>query len=272
MMDPRMMSGAGMMPPGPGGLGMNVPQMVFVTDPLVELQTATGAVICQTPNYIQTVTGFAFPNTYSIFVQTPMGMKYMFRVKERSSCCARCCCEGSGRPLYLEVKHIASISEFQTDISKVYLTINKPCRCPCCCFCRPYMDIKHVDTGKFFGRLREPCTCCDLKTDVYDHIGNLKYEVNAGCCQAGLCCGAACQKLNDIEFKILHNGANVGRLFKMPANFAEFFSKADSYSVQFPTMATPEDKMLLIMAALMIDYSFFENVEDEGAISHMQGY
>ena len=272
MMDRRMMSGAAMMPMGPGGFGMNGPQMIFVTDPLIELQSATGAIICQTPYYLQTVTGFALPNSYSVFVQTPMGMKYMFRAREFSTCCARCCCEGSNRPLNIQVKHIASLAEFQTDVSKIYLTIDKPCRCQCCCLCRPYMDIRHVDTGKYFGKIREPCTCCDLEIDVYDHIGNLRYELTADCCQAGLCCGAAMQKLADIEFLIKHNGVIVGRLCKLPANYMEFFSKADSYSVQFPAMATPEEKMLLIMAGLMIDYSFFENVEDEGAVSSMQGY
>ena len=275
-MDPRMMSGAGMMMPGAGmgmaGPGMGLNNMVFVTDPLAELQTATGAFVTQTPSVIQTMTGFALPNTYNVFVQTPMGMKYMFRAREYSSCCARCCCEGDSRPLTMEVKHIASLAEFQSNISKVYLTIDKPCKCSCFCCCRPYMDVRHVDTGKFFGRIREPFACCDLVTEVYDCTGNLRYTLNANCCQDGLCCGAACQKLMDIQFDILQGGAVVGRLCKVPADFAEFWSKADSYSVQFPPMATPEEKMLLIVAALMIDYSFFENEEDEGGMSAMQGY
>ena len=45
-------------------------------------------------------------------------------------------------------------------------------------------------------------------------------------------------------------------------NFGEFFTKADSYRIDFPAKATPEEKMLLIIAGLMIDY---QNFEDNGS-------
>ena len=270
-MDQKLNSQA-MMMDNPGPLGLNPGHLIFVTDPLAELQTATGAILNQAPQLLEALTNFDLPNKYNVFVITPMGVKYMFRAIEYSSCCARCCCDGSSRPLQMSVKHIASIVEYQTDVSKTYLTINKPCRCSCFCCCRPYMDVRHVDTGKFFGRIREPCVCCDPTVQLYDCQGVLRYVISANCCQDGLCCGAACQKLNDIEFLIYQNGMVVGRLRKLSANVAEFFTKADSYSVEFPSTATPEEKMLLITAGLMIDYSYFENEEDAGAKSHMEGY
>lgn len=272
MMNRRFNSQEMMIMGSPGPLGLAPGQLVFATDPLAELQMATGAVINQAPELLEAITGFDLANKYNVFVRTPMGVKYMFRAIEHSTCCARCCCEGSSRPLQMSVKHIASIAEFQTDISKTYLIIDKPCRCGCLCCCRPYMDVRHVDTGKFFGRIREPCICCDPTVQLFDYRGSLRYVISANCCQAGLCCGAACQKLNDIEFLIRQNGAIVGRICKLPANVAEFFTKADSYAIEFPLHATPEEKMLLIVAGLMIDYSYFENEEDAGARSHMQGY
>ena len=36
-------------------------------------------------------------------------------------------------------------------------------------------------------------------------------------------------------------------------------TNADSYSIIFPEGAFPEDKLLLIAAALMIDYQYFES-------------
>ena len=42
-------------------------------------------------------------------------------------------------------------------------------------------------------------------------------------------------------------------------NFGEFFTKADSYHITCPQNATPEEKMLLIIDGLMIDYQYFEN-------------
>ena len=45
---------------------------------------------------------------------------------------------------------------------------------------------------------------------------------------------------------------------KKKANFAELITTADSYQINFPPESTPNDKMNLIAAGLMIDYQFFE--------------
>ena len=48
---------------------------------------------------------------------------------------------------------------------------------------------------------------------------------------------------------------------KIAATMGEYFTKADSYKISFPTKATPEEKMLLIVAGLLIDYQNFERDE-----------
>ena len=119
------------------------------------------------------------------------------------------------------------------------------------------------------GTVREPFACCDLDSEVYDSVGNLRYEVEGDCCQIGLCCGDTVKKLASVEFKIKQNGATVGMLRKLGANFGEFFSKADSYQITFPQNASPEEKMLLIVDGLMIDYQYFENDNDTPSSIYM---
>ena len=49
------------------------------------------------------------------------------------------------------------------------------------------MDVRFADSNISLGRIREPRTCCDLDSEIYDSMGNLRYEVKGDCCQFGLC-------------------------------------------------------------------------------------
>ena len=40
---------------------------------------------------------------------------------------------------------------------------------------------------------------------------------------------------------------------------------ADSYQVNFPQVATPNDKLVIIALALMIDYQFFETTSSDNS-------
>ena len=42
-------------------------------------------------------------------------------------------------------------------------------------------------------------------------------------------------------------------------SLGEFFTKADSYQIDFPQKASSEERMLLIIDGLMIDYQYFED-------------
>ena len=77
----------------------------------------------------------------------------------------------------------------------------------------------------------------------------------------GLCCGSSAEKMAEIEFKIFQGNEVVGVMKKMMATLGEYFTKADSYKISFPTKSTPEEKMLFIYAGLLIDYQNFERDE-----------
>ena len=249
-----------MMPPPYAGPMINSPQnFVYIQDPFTEISQCTSAIIRQQPDLIEAVTGCATQNRYHIFLESPYGVKYAFKCNEYSDGCARCCLSGSARPLQIVMRHIISVDQLNADFGKIFINIDKPCQCGCLCFCRPYMDVKLADNGQRLGSIREPCTCCDIETDVYDANGSFRYQIYGDCCQLGLCCGSsAIQKLSRIYFQIRQNGVVVGSIRKLSSNIGEFFTKADSYQVVFPSAATPSDKLLLIITALMLDYQNFE--------------
>ena len=258
-MMPGMMPG---MAPGmmPGMMGYGPQAFMYCTDPMTELIGSTGAVIRQEVDMFEVISGCETQNRYNVFLQSPMGLKYAFRCIERSGCCSRTCCSNNCRSLKLDIRHVASANE-DPDLSKVFISANKPCACNCCCFCRAHLDIILSDNNLLIGRIREPCTCCDIETEIYDRNNELKYNIIGDCCQFGLCCGSSAEKMAEIEFRIKSQGQTVGVMKKLSSTMGEYFSKADSYKITFPNKATAEEKMLLICAGLLIDYQNFEKKE-----------
>lgn len=243
---------------------INTPQnFMYVEDPFTEIAQSYRAIIRQQPGLLEAVTGCATQNRYHVFLQTPYGVKYAFKCNERSDTCARCCLSPSSRPLQIIMRHVISLQEYNTDLAKIFISIDKPCQCACCCMCRPYMDVRLADNGQKLGTIREPCTCCDIENQVIDANGNLRFEIHGDACQFGLCCGPAGKKLANIYFDIRQNGMVVGSIRKLSSTIGEFFTKADSFEVIFPPKATPAERLLLIITTLMLDYQNFENSDND---------
>lgn len=258
MMGPGMMN-PGMMGPGmmPGMMGYGPNAFLYIEDPMEELKNCTGAIIRQEIEMFEVISGCETQNRYHVFLQSKMGLKYAFKCIERSGCCGRCCCSNACRGLKMDVRHLTSAAE-DPDLAKLFVQAEKPCSPGICCLCRPEMKIYLSQNNKYIGYIKEPCTCCDIETEIYSKADELRYTINGNCCQYGLCCGSSAEKIAEIEFKIKQQGQVVGAMRKLNASMGEYFSKADSYKIAFPLDANPEEKMLLICAGLMIDYQNFE--------------
>jgi hypothetical protein len=86
------------------------------------------------------------------------------------------------------------------------------------------------------------------------------------CCKNNIC-----GKLSEVWFNIYNDPGRteiVGNIVKKVAKFSEMITNADSYLITFPGDATPAYKLLLISAALMIDYQYFENSPESLNQSH----
>ena len=256
---PMAPMGPVMVPPYAGPM-INSPQnFVYIQDPFTEIAQSRTAIVRQEPSLLERLTGCVTRNHYHVFLSTPYGLKYAFKCNEQSSGCARCCLSANSRPVKIIMRHVISFQQYDGDMAKVFINVDKPCKCACCCFCRPYMDVRLADNGQQLGIISEPCTCCDVDMEVLDTAGNLRYDINGDCCQLGLCCGPSLKKLANVNFEIKENGYTVGAIRKLTSSLGEFFTKADSYEVVFPEKATPSEKLLLILATLMIDYQNFES-------------
>ena len=241
-------------------------QYSFVADPMQELAEAKSVLIRQLPQFGEQYTGCESPNRYYVFSHTFEGYKLLFMCKEISSCCMRNCCRAEQRGFHMIIKHVNNVYGF-ANFDTHFATLIKPCKCTCCCCNRPEMDVI-LGNNQYCGRITQPYTCCDPEFHVYSGKGNsIEYVISADCCQCGLlCANRSCGKLSEAEFLItryLKPEVKLGSIIKQVATVSELVTSADSYQISFPVEASPEDKLLLISAGLMIDYQFFEESASE---------
>jgi hypothetical protein len=247
---------------------MGIPQLIYSQDPLQELSMSIKATIRQQPELLEIVTGCETENRYHVFTTLNNGTeKYLFKCKEESTCFQRQCCPSDTREFNMRIKHISSQVDFQGGFENYYATFVKPFKCTCCCLARPSIVGLLHSNNQPFGEVTELCTCCNPIFEVRNG-GMLKYTITIDCCQCGFCCRKSCGKLNYVEAQI-HNGNEegpiVGNIIKRAAqNMMEMIGDADTYDINFPKDATPEEKFTLIMAGLFLDYRYYEtNASDD---------
>ena len=230
--------------------------------PMQELALSTGVLIRQQPQFFEQISGCETPNRYFVFSQSPQtGFKMLFLCKEQSECCQRNCCAASMREFVMDIKHIANVGAINENFSNSFVHVNKPFKCTCCCLERPEMIATYAAGNEIVGKVKQPFSCCDPIFTIYDNAGTMRYFVHADCCQCGICCTGFCAKMSEAVFNIYRDGNMghpVGSIVKKVANLSELVTSADSYQVNFPADAKPNEKLLLIITTLMIDYQFFE--------------
>ena len=236
---------------------------VYVADPMQELALSTGVLIRQQPQFFEQISGCESPNRYFVFSQSPQtGVKMLFKCKEQSEFCQRNCCSASAREFIMDIKHVADASGMNENFQNSFVHVNKPFKCTCFCLERPEMLATFCQGNQLLGKVKQPFSCCDPMFSIYDSSGTEKYFIHADCCQCGVCCANNfCGKMSEALFNIYKDQtmtSPVGSIIKKVASFSEMITSADSYQVNFPVDATPNDKMLLIIAGLMIDYQYFE--------------
>ena len=234
----------------------------YVLDPMQELALSTGVLIRQQPQFFEQISGCETPNRYFVFSQSPQtGFKMLFLCREQSECCQRNCCAASMREFVMDIKHIANVGAINENFSNSFVHVNKPFKCTCCCLERPEMIATYAAGNEIVGKVKQPFSCCDPIFTIYDNAGTMRYFVHADCCQCGICCTGFCAKMSEAVFNIYRDGNMghpVGSITKKVANLSELVTSADSYQVNFPADAKPNEKLLLIITTLMIDYQFFE--------------
>jgi len=228
------------------------------------LEKRDGIYIKQKFDWAEAFTGCEQENQYNIYAKSKSGekkKKELFKCKEKSGCLSRQCLSGECRPFQVNINTVDD--EFEDLDNEPFIKIDRPCKCTCYCLARPEITVSLVENGKdeIIGKVKDPLNMCNLVVDIHDAEGNLKYKLDASCCQMGMHCkGWPCDPCQTIDFDIKSpDGSTVSDLKKKsPGCLMAAISDADNFSVNFPPKATKEDKALIMAAVIFLDFRYFE--------------
>jgi len=77
-----------------------------------------------------------------------------------------------------------------------FMRLSRNYKCTFLCFNRPEVECHIVEGGQnvYAGKVVNPFFWCNMGVNVHDRTGNIKYLVEASCCQTGvLCQGFPCE-------------------------------------------------------------------------------
>lgn len=228
------------------------------------LENMDEVVVSQEADILEAVMGCQQPNNYHVYGRTKDGqLSNILKCREFSGCCMRCCCSVDNREFSMKIKSAIQNEYENTDndeFSDSLINIIKSCRCPCICCIRPIMNIFLTDKNKKLGSVEHGFSFCDPIFNIYDKNDNEIFYITAECCQCGLICrNNFLGKTDEVHFFIYkpdERTTPVGDICKKAAK--SMFSIADNYSIFLPRNSTPEEKVLLTIAGIMIDYQYFE--------------
>ena len=240
-------------------------KMTYSQDPIISLENSQSAQIVERVNGCKLLFDCSTENEYHIFINENNTKKFLFACYEDSPFCMRLICSKSKRDFLMDVKHFKKYSEFDNKTNiKNYFDIIKPLKCPCSKYCRPILEI--YSNSKKFGYIFEPNTfCCDPVFEIYNSKDELRYKFYNDCCQAGFIfssfkCGQCCEvfipiyKGNEKEF----SNNNIGDVQKViDENCSGIIAKTSVFDINFPKDASAEDKLLLLMGVILMDYRYY---------------
>jgi hypothetical protein len=171
---------------------------------------------------------------------------------------------------------ILNLNQFD-DNTQTIAWMDRPYACTCCCLARPEMTVYwgSIDnTSNVIGKIREPCKCIDIQMDMMDFAGNGRYSVLADGCQCGICCGGTpCGRCSEVMFPIFKYNQESKEYANRQGSIQRKFNgcmksiatDADNFEITFPQDASPEDKLMMIATALMIDFRYYNEDPDDNS-------
>lgn len=156
------------------------------------------------------------------------------------------------------VKDLADFEKF------FFLKMKRPFTCTMLCFNRPVMEIYSLEQGqeKYIGKISNPYSCTQIVFNIDDENNNPLYIIKGSLCQLGvLCTGIPCAPCQEAQFDICDkNGTPLKKLLKKAVGCLKAaISDVDEFAVIFPDNANVYQKALLMSAAMLLDYLFFED-------------
>lgn len=188
--------------------------------------------------------------------------------KEDLDCCCRTCRCFFRRDFDIDVEDAKGEKLF---------TMNHPRLCcsyfTCCCSCcRHRIEVTQKNGDKEIGSIKSDCTtCCSCfpSFSVYDAKGEESYAVkkDLDCC-ASMCGGCSCCCFKAvIPTGLSISGKGKGAIEHMTSKGRS----EDTYRLVFPKEATEQERLLLIGATFLVDYTLFDQPEASAHDSRKPG-
>jgi len=258
----------------PWNILANASSFIYVENPKDIIGDCENAIVMQPTTYLQMASGCVTENEYDVILDSPQGLVYAFYFKEKSNCYCRNCCRQATRSFDMFANIVPSGKAIEHKRDNHYFKIERSSGYNdyyCCCNCvRPKMFIYYEKTGQLLGKIIDSCSCCDKLLEIYDSSESLIYEIRTSCCQLGLCCGRNAETVAKIDFKVVAPETQevIGHLIKIPSlndkigrgmveSYQGFHDASNSFIINFPNGASPDDKFLLTIAAIKLGYQFF---------------
>lgn len=209
-------------------------------------------------------------NKYNVFSNTQGNtINKLYELKEEgSSFFERCCCYKC-HSFTMKINNI--IDENRNSVC-VILEAYKPFACGLCCNIfgcdNPTMSLQvKTPEGANIGKALITwnnfcCSCCSSRIHILDDKDQLKYIIRGPCpYPPGCLCINCCTKFCDCQYPFWKGRPEVsipGSIVKDGCDsFRLFCTKATNFTLNFPQEATPSEKMLIIIAAILLDSQSF---------------
>ena len=188
----------------------------------------------------------------------------LYELREESDWLTRCCCYKC-HAFKMNITNVTS----QRNQTSVIMDGNKVFNCGImfnCCGCgKPELKVEvKSPQGFVLGKALLNyssfcCACCSSSIEIIDSSNAVKYKVKGNCC-----CPVGCYYDNVVSrccscsYKIIQEEQEVGVIKKKCCNSCKTCcTKATDYNITFPGSATPEEKMLIIIGTILLDYNSY---------------
>ncbi|XP_072855455.2 phospholipid scramblase 1 [Pogona vitticeps] len=198
--------------------------------------------IHQELEYLEILTTFETCNRYEI--KNAFGQRVYYAIEE-NNCCTLLCC-GADRPFTLKIFD---------NIGQVVIELTRPLRCSSCWYpcCLQELEVQ-APPGIQVGYIKQTWHPLLPKFTIQNQAQNDVLKITGPCV---LC---SCGEDIHFEVKSVDEATAVGRISKLWTGFVkEVFTDADDLGIQFPLDLDVRMKAVMLGAAFLIDYVFFEH-------------
>ena len=226
-----------------------------------QLTNISELVINQEPDISEILCGCEQPNNYHVYLRERNGyLSYIYKLREFSGQCNRILCPVNCREFTMKMKLMSQDSnKYDKNFSDSLITIQRDFKIPCLCLIRPELIIDLTKEKLRVGKVQQTFSFFDPCITVYNENDEEIYYIEADCCQCGFICrNYSCGKTDDCQFSIYNSREKKKSIGFIVKKTESIYSLSDSYLVGFPSKIPPEDKFLLSIAAVLIDYQYYE--------------